>query len=122
MYSAEEMGIDQLTIMPDGRGFVNVHGSSTKLSTFLAHLIPMQSTSLCDKNGKDLDWWEGDIVKTYGETYKENWLIIKDQGCFWLERISDKFRVPCYETIKWGGKKEVIGDIHSTPELMEKAE
>ena len=82
----------------------------------------MQSTGLCDKNGKDLDWWEGDIVKTYGETYKENWLIIKDQGCFWLERIVDKFRVPCYEVIAWGDKKEVIGNIRSTPELMEKAE
>ena len=52
MYSAEEMGQDQLTISTDGRGFINVHGSSTKLSTFPTHIIPMQYTGL-----KDVGTW-----------------------------------------------------------------
>lgn len=32
MFSPEEMGRDQLTIMLDGTGFINVHGGDTKLS------------------------------------------------------------------------------------------
>ena len=62
MYSAEEMSADQLTLMPDGRGFVNVSGKDTKLSTFAGNrMIPLQFTSLHDKHGKEI--WEGDVVQ-----------------------------------------------------------
>lgn len=53
MWLAEEMGRDQLTLSPDGRGFVNVHGTSTRLSRYLPHLIPLHFTGLTDKTGKD---------------------------------------------------------------------
>lgn len=67
MYSAEEMGRDQLTLSPDGRGFVNVSGTATKLSQYLPHLIPLQSTGKHDKNGKEI-WAKSILAEPKDET------------------------------------------------------
>lgn len=37
MFSAEEMGQDQETIMPDGKGFVNVNSISTRLTQWIIY-------------------------------------------------------------------------------------
>lgn len=65
------------------------------------------------KNGKELDWWEGDVLSHFGRLF----VIIKEQGCFWLQDTRTKHRIPCFEAINW--ESEVICNIHENPELLE---
>ncbi len=118
MYSAEELGIDQLTIIPDGRGFINVHGNSTKLSTFPTHLIPLQFTGLCDKNGKKI--WIGDIYSYWQPLAKAGRQVHKEHRAVVVDDIPELYYLSNRAENGHGGV-EVIGDIYSTPELMEQA-
>ena len=68
-----------------------------------------------DKNGKELDWWEGDVFARSSDRQIEG-TIIFDMGCFWLERKRGG-RTLLYECVDWSMYK--IGNIHTTPELME---
>ena len=61
MWSAEELGADEITINPDGRGFVNVSGVSNILSEYINHLIPLQFTEMLDKDKCEL--FDGDICE-----------------------------------------------------------
>ncbi len=110
MFSAEEMGQDQLTLSVDGRGFINVSGRSTKLSTFATHIIPMQYIGLKDKDGVDLDWYAGDIIQK-GE-------IIRAITVDWEHGM--RFMLGKHILCKQDGINGIkIGDIHQNPELLE---
>lgn len=112
MYSAAEMGRDELTLNPDGRGFVNVNGVSTKLSHYCSHLIPMQFTSLHDKNGKEI--YESDIVlfDSTVENMPNTRHVIK-----WLDGHFTGGGI--LGAGDYDGKDcEVIGNIHENPEML----
>jgi hypothetical protein len=80
MWTAEEMAEDQLTLMPDGSGFINVSGVSTKLSQRAPHLIPMLWTGRKDCKGTEI--YDRDIISVGSNKYYVVWL--DKMACFGL--------------------------------------
>lgn len=100
MFSAEEMGADQLTLMPDGRGFINVSSDSPRLSQFAGDtMIPLLYTGILDKSGKEI--CEGDIVQHDDPQFR--WAIEWD----FLE-LGQLESQPVL----------IIGNIYENPELL----
>jgi len=111
-------GHNQLTISPDGRGFVNVHGSSTKLSQYYDYMTPMQFTGLCDKNGKEI--CEGDIIisrdvnDVVNDSMGHLCSVIFHDGAFCIS--TGMKQSLCYG---YAVRFEVIGNIHENPQLLD---
>ena len=117
MYSAEELGQDQLTLSVDGRGFINVHGKSTKLSKFYTHLIPEQFTGIEDKNGKEI--YEGDIVRHLITSTPKN--MYETKQIIWdISSMKLQGKNKRASFLEWPATYclEVIGNIHENPELL----
>jgi uncharacterized phage protein (TIGR01671 family) len=112
MFSAEELGQDELTLNPDGRGFVNVSGTSQRLSQYYPDMIPLQYTGYRDKNGKEI--YEGHIIKYRGyevlngkQTRPERTLVVE----FTTEKLYQLHCIISMEDV------EIIGTIYENPEL-----
>lgn len=110
MYFPKELAQDGMTLSVDGRGFVNVSGTSAKFDEYYPHLIPLQSTGLTDKNGTEIfagdilrtdeAGWVGKVVYRYG-----HYMLVDDDGGFSGE--------PNWKAC------EIIGTIHQHPELLD---
>ena len=118
MYLAKELGQDQMTIMPDGRGFVNVSGDHLKLSEIDngRKMIPLQYTNRTDKDGVEL--FQGDILKVVrGGTLQICPEVIEWSEYGWLpweyEAGDSYYRL---------GDIEKIGNIFENPELLKEKE
>jgi hypothetical protein len=71
-----------------------------------------QSIGLKDKNGKDLDWWKGDLFELFvGCSPFE---IIYEQGCFVFISTSNRQfgRILCKDVTTWGELPKKIGNLH----------
>lgn len=113
MYSANTMGQDQLTLSVDGRGFINVSGRSTKLSTFPTHIIPMQYTGLKDKDR--VEGYYQDITEdSNGDRYEVAW--DEDDATYYLRATGLNV---CDKELRAIKEQKVIGNIHQHPELLE---
>jgi len=111
MYSAQELGDDQLTLSVDGRGFINVHGDDVKKSVFLGDLmIPLQFTGLHDLKGVEI--YEGDVVKfpdgTHEVKYAEHTACFHAGGKNFTDRLN----------IEGSSDREILGDVYEHPELL----
>ena len=80
-----------------------------------------QYTGLKDKNGKEI--CEGDICKTYFESYTHSWeevgVVTEFCGAYGIESADGKhFRAFINESV-YTRSHEVIGNIHDNPELLQ---
>jgi len=117
-YSAEQMSTDQLTLMPDGSGFINVHSGDMKKSTFIRAMIPELFVGRTDKNSKEI--YEGDIVRAWVDLGPAG---ERQQNCavtFSILHGSNLEEWTFHEHLGEGWFPEVIGNIHENPELLEK--
>jgi len=126
MFSAEEMGEDDLTLTTNGRGFINVSGMSTKLSTLAGDkMIPLMYSGKFDINGVEI--CDSDILvrDKDGDNPKFYLIVHYEYGIFYGVTVpGNKYNLTIRE---WehcdsdgGGYNKVIGNTFENPEIMNK--
>jgi len=97
-----------------GDEIFSVSADLLKMPDGSERFIVEESTGLKDKNGTDLDWWEGDKFRIDGHLYA----IVLDKGCFWFDGIYMPFRHTADSVSRRpnGNVPNKIGTIHDEEE------
>lgn len=119
MFPAEELGIDQLTISPDGKGFINVSGQDVSLSEYYHDMIPLQYIGIHDVNDNEI--YRGDII-TFAKTYNSKTYVgivqyHNDVAGFMIETIHGEY----WHSFEFGlgtVDLKVIGNKYENPDLL----
>ena len=90
--------------------FSNIHVGAFDVNTL------GEFTGLHDKNGKEI--WEGDIVKE--DEFIGDIRYINGSVCVWFKNVPEDWCHEYYPVFSGSRHLEVIGDIYSNPELLEK--
>ena len=111
MYLAEELGQDQMTLMPDGRGFINVSGDSTKLSWIDngKKMVPLQYIGRTDCKGVEI--FEGHILEDH--FWNSIWFTVNR-----VVEIPDIYAILDGHKCMKGSYYKVIGNIFENLELL----
>ena len=89
-------------------------GINEEFEDYDGEITIMQHTNLKDKNGKEI--YEGDIVECEQLNQKQKGEVIFRKGMWSWEFKKDKDSWLYEVAKKWNG--EIIGNIHSNPELL----
>jgi uncharacterized phage protein (TIGR01671 family) len=120
MWLAEEMGEDELSYNPNGRGFCNPNPHNTRLTVYMSWMIPLLCSNLRDANGKEI--YEGDILNINGGAAGIFAGVEFEYGCFvinapWIKGGESKPELKYYiNTLICVA--EIVGNVFENPELI----
>ncbi len=112
MYLAAELGQDQMTLMPDGRGFVNISGDSTRLSQIDdgKRMVPLQYIGRTDCDGVEI--YEGHLLEDH--FWNSKWFTV-----IRVVEMPDIYGILDGHRCMKGSYYKIIGNIFETPGLLE---
>lgn len=115
MHTAEQMGVDQLQIHPDGRGFFNAHPGHVDRSEFYGHIIPLQFAGSQDIDGKEI--YCGDVVQIQDAHIQPKIGYIEFyRNCFVI--VGRHENIKRYRTMLNYRPVKIIGNIYENPEFL----
>ena len=119
MFSPEQLGVDQMTLLPSTGQFINVSSVDTRLSVIVPHnvMLPLEFTGFTDKAGREI--FEGDILsREYdfgdGEPTLFYGTVVFEDGSFCLQDDEGqtlslhRFDLPF----------TVVGNVYENPNLL----
>lgn len=110
MYAVQKIEFPKMKITTENGQFYTSTLPHLKEEVFL-----MQFTGLKDKNDREV--YEGDIVSRQGFRYKHKYVVIFDNGGFWLE--SNNYSANMIQNVI---EDKVVGNIYENPILIEEVE
>lgn len=107
---------------------VEINTSALRPYAFYVNELPVireetvgDYTVFTDKNGKRI--FEGDICKTYFESYTHSWeevgVVTEFRGAYGIESADGKYFRAFVNESFYTRSHEVIGNIHDNPEMLE---
>jgi hypothetical protein len=104
------------------KGDQYIHKNGTHNDVFFDDVILLQHTELKNKDGVDLDWWEGDVFEHESSDVKKScrFVIIFDKAGFRAKKIGcNIYNTELHHFLFAHEDIKKIGNIHENPELLE---